>query len=101
MAFDRTLGGHDFDARLMEMLADMVNALVRLRLPRVGGTLSVMHQDGIEDDVREHKNAMGRLRLYSRRLKEVLSANVEGQAQVQCASLLPWHAFSRAAMLLG
>ncbi|KAI8149158.1 heat shock protein 70 family [Fennellomyces sp. T-0311] len=65
VGFDRTLGGHEFDVRLQNMLADKFNQL--------HPTL----------DVRSSDSAMSRLLKEANRVKQILSANTETTASAE------------------
>ena len=64
VGFDRTLGGHEFDIRLQNMLADKFNE----KNPSL--------------DIRQSGNAMRRLLGEANRVKQILSANTETVASV-------------------
>jgi hypoxia up-regulated 1 len=63
-AWDSTLGGHAFDNRLVEYMADHFNR-------------EWQHARGHKKDVRENARAMTKIRLQANKVKHVLSANNE------------------------
>ncbi|KAI7857208.1 Hsp70 protein-domain-containing protein [Circinella umbellata] len=65
VGFDRTLGGHEFDIRLQNMLADKFNE----KNPSL--------------DIRQSGNAMTRLLGEANRVKQILSANTETMASLE------------------
>ncbi|KAI9258219.1 Hsp70 protein-domain-containing protein [Phascolomyces articulosus] len=65
VGFDRTLGGHEFDVRLQNLLVDKFN--------EKNPTL----------DVRQSGNAMTRLLKEANRVKQILSANTETTASLE------------------
>ncbi|KAI8388389.1 heat shock protein 70 family [Radiomyces spectabilis] len=68
IGFDRTLGGHEFDVRLMDHLA---NGFMKL------------HKDKVKTDIRTSDGAMARLLKEANRVKQILSANTEMSASVE------------------
>ncbi|KAI9492706.1 heat shock protein 70 family [Zychaea mexicana] len=65
VGFDRTLGGHEFDVRLQNKLAEKFNE---------------MHPTL---DIRQSRNAMTRLLKEANRVKQILSANTETFASLE------------------
>jgi len=63
-AWDSTLGGLAFDARLVEHMADEFNEMWNAK-----------RNDGETKDVRKNQRAMTKLRLQANKVKHVLSAN--------------------------
>ncbi|KAI3635861.1 hypothetical protein MIR68_006499 [Amoeboaphelidium protococcarum] len=68
MGYDRTLGGHEFDARLQQLL-------VRKFKEGVGAKL--------KDDITKDHRAMSKLLREANRVKHILSANTDAQASVE------------------
>lgn len=66
VGFDRTLGGHEFDVRLRDLLAD-----------------KFMQQHKPTSDIRQSNTAMARLLKEATRVKQILSANQETSASVR------------------
>lgn len=66
VGFDRTLGGHEFDVRLRDLLAD-----------------KFMQQHKPSSDIRLSNTAMARLLKEATRVKQILSANQETSASVR------------------
>lgn len=65
IGFDRTLGGHEFDVRLQNFLADKFT-----------------EQHSSAGDIRSSESAMSRLLKEANRVKQILSANTETMASV-------------------
>ncbi|KAI3633408.1 hypothetical protein MIR68_008355 [Amoeboaphelidium protococcarum] len=68
MGYDRTLGGHEFDTRLQQLL-------VRKFKEGVGAKL--------KDDITKDHRAMSKLLREANRVKHILSANTDAQASVE------------------
>ncbi|KAI8974913.1 heat shock protein 70 family [Pilobolus umbonatus] len=68
VGYDRTLGGHEFDVRIRQLLAD-----------------SFMEQNKhrVQEDIRNSDAAMTRLLKEATRVKQILSANTETMASVE------------------
>ncbi|OBZ86090.1 Hypoxia up-regulated protein 1 [Choanephora cucurbitarum] len=68
VGFDRTLGGHELDVRLQQLLAtEFMKA----------------HQGRVKSDIKDSSNAMTRLMKESNRVKQILSANTETVAAIE------------------
>ncbi|KAI7901695.1 Hsp70 protein-domain-containing protein [Cokeromyces recurvatus] len=68
VGFDRTLGGHEFDVRLQQLLiAEFMKA----------------NKDRINTDIRTSSSAMTRLMKEANRVKQILSANTETMASIE------------------
>ncbi|RCH82779.1 Hypoxia up-regulated protein 1, partial [Rhizopus stolonifer] len=68
VGFDRTLGGHELDVRVQQLLA--------------AGFMKV-NEGRVKTDVRDSSNAMTRLMKESNRVKQILSANTETVASIE------------------
>jgi hypoxia up-regulated 1 len=67
VGYDRTLGGHELDVRLQNLIADGFMKLNR---------------DRVKNDIRMADGAMTRLLKEANRVKQILSANTETMAAV-------------------
>jgi hypoxia up-regulated 1 len=67
VGFDRTLGGHELDVRLQQLLAS--------------GFMN-LNKDRVKTDVKTSSGAMTRLMKEATRVKQILSANTETMASV-------------------
>ncbi|KAG1467564.1 hypothetical protein G6F56_004344 [Rhizopus delemar] len=68
VGFDRTLGGHEFDTRLQQLLAEGFMKL---------------HQGKVNEDIKTSHGSMTRLLKEANRVKQILSANTETMASLE------------------
>jgi hypoxia up-regulated 1 len=73
VGYDRTLGGHELDVRLQNLIADGFMKL---------------NADRVKNDIRMADGAMTRLLKEANRVKQILSANTETMASVSHDILL-------------
>lgn len=75
VGFDRTLGGHELDVRLQQLLAT--------------GFMKA-NGDRVSTDVKSHSGAMTRLMKEANRVKQILSANTETMASVSISAKIKY-----------